>query len=160
MDFESMGTQHEGFRIQNNQRRAWLNTRRACRGSVSFGQEGRQQYRTRSQECKFANDCVDAIISRAARKEIQGITESVNFFVSQRNRSQRAEIVRRTREYLKAVQFDSDSLVVNFFCTKNDDPNSDLQSSDVIDFAARLFHLASKRGRVKSTVDEVFNEAI
>lgn len=66
----------------------------------------------------------------------------------------------RPREYLKATQFESESIVVNFFAIKNESGNSDITSSEIIDFAAKLFQIASKRGRIKSTNDEVFDEAV
>ncbi len=66
----------------------------------------------------------------------------------------------RRREYLKATQFESDSIAVNFFVIKNESGNSDITSSEIIDFAAKLFQVASKRGRIKSTNDEVFDEAV
>ncbi len=66
----------------------------------------------------------------------------------------------RRREYFKATQFESDSIVVNFFAIKNENGSSDITSSEIIDFAAKLFQVASKRGRVKSTNDEVFDEAV
>ncbi len=66
----------------------------------------------------------------------------------------------RRREYIKAMQLESDSMNVNFFAVKNKSGNSDITSSEIIDFSAKLFQLASKRGRVKSTTDEVFDEAV
>lgn len=68
--------------------------------------------------------------------------------------------MRRRREYLKATQFDSEAIAVKFFVIKNESGSSDITSSEIIDFAAKLFHLASKRGRIKLTNDEVFDEAV
>ena len=66
----------------------------------------------------------------------------------------------RRREYLKAAQFDSSSMSVECVAAKNESGTADVISSEIIDFAAKLFHLASKRGRVNSAETEVFDEAI
>lgn len=66
----------------------------------------------------------------------------------------------RRREYLKAAQFDSNSMVVNCIAAKNESETADVISSEVTDFAAKLFHLASKRGRINSAATEVFDEAV
>jgi len=66
----------------------------------------------------------------------------------------------RRREYSKAAQFNSSSMIVNCIAAKNESGMADLVSSEITDFAAKLFHLASKRGRINSAVKEVFNEAI
>ena len=65
----------------------------------------------------------------------------------------------RRREYLKATQVDLSSLAVNFFPIKNENVDSDIVSIEIVDFAAKLFILASKRGRVNSSIAEVFDEA-
>ncbi len=67
--------------------------------------------------------------------------------------------MRRRREYLKATQVDLSSLAVNFFPIKNENEDSDIVSSEIVDFIAKLFILASKRGRVSSSSTEVFDEA-
>ena len=64
------------------------------------------------------------------------------------------------REYKKAVELDANSLKVKMICVKNENGNPDIMSSEVIDIAARLFQLAAKRGRVKSTEIEVYDEAV
>ena len=66
----------------------------------------------------------------------------------------------RRREYLKATQFDSSSMSVKCVASKNESGAADVISSEIIDFAAKLFYLASKRGRVNSEETEVFDEAI
>lgn len=66
----------------------------------------------------------------------------------------------RRREYIRVIEFDPNSTPVKFYVVKNENGNSDVTSSEVIDFAAQLFYLASKRGRVKSTTGEVFDDAI
>ncbi len=66
----------------------------------------------------------------------------------------------RRREYLKAAQFDSSSMSVKCIAAKNESGTADIISSEITDFAAKLFHLASKRGRINSADAEVFDEAI
>ena len=68
--------------------------------------------------------------------------------------------MRRRREYKKAVQLGSNSLAVKMIGVRNENGNSDIVSSEVIDIVAQLFHLASKRGRVKSSGEEVYDEAV
>ena len=68
--------------------------------------------------------------------------------------------MRRQREYKKAVQFDSNSMNVKTIGVKNESGNSDISSSEVVDVAARIIQLASKRGRVKCSEDEVYDEAV
>lgn len=70
----------------------------------------------------------------------------------------------RRREYIKANQFDSSTMAINCFVTRNDngtaDGTADVTSSEIIELAAKLFYLSAKRGRVKSTNEEVFDEAV
>lgn len=66
----------------------------------------------------------------------------------------------RRREYLRAAQFNSNAMSINCIATKNENGMADLVSSEIMDFVAKLFHLASKRGPVKSEVTEVYDEAI
>lgn len=66
----------------------------------------------------------------------------------------------RRREYIRVTEFDPNSIPVRFYVVKNENGNSDITSSEVVDFAAQLFYLASKRGRVKSTAGEVFHDEI
>ena len=68
--------------------------------------------------------------------------------------------MRRRREYKKAVGLNVNSLKVKAIGVKNENGNSDITSSEVVDIAARLFQLASKRGRVKSFENEVYDEAV
>lgn len=66
----------------------------------------------------------------------------------------------RRGRYLKHDMFKVESLNVNFFGLVNGNGNADIVSSEVIDFAAKLFFLAAKRGPVKKNDTEVFDEAI
>lgn len=66
----------------------------------------------------------------------------------------------RRREYLKAVELNPNSIRVNIIGLRNDNPNADTVSSEVLNCAAKLFLLASKKGKTSIHDDEVFNEAV
>ena len=148
MDLINMRTQYEGRRIQINTGTTRLNSRRVIESSLPFWKESHQQYRNRSQESKLTDCGLDAIAIKSFAKEIKRITKFIDFPLSQRNRYQRAETMRRPREYLKAAHFDSSSMAVNFFVIINEKGTADITSSEIIDFTAKLFFLAAKRGRV------------
>lgn len=68
--------------------------------------------------------------------------------------------MRRRSGYSKANVFNADTMTVNLCGIKNETGNSDIDSVEIVEFAATLFRLASKRGRTKSISEEVLDEAI
>ncbi len=155
-----MRTQYEGRRIQSHKGTARLNSGRVSRSSLSFRKKSRQQYRKRSKKSKFANCCFDAVLVKSSSKEVEGIAKLIGFHISPREKYQKAETMSRRREYLNATQFDSNSTQVKCVATRNENVNADITSSEIIDFVAKLVHLAAKRGPVKSIDAEVFDEAV
>lgn len=67
--------------------------------------------------------------------------------------------MRRRREYQKATEFDLDSVVVNLHGISDHSSGNEARSLEVIDLAIQMIELASKRGRVRTREEEVFDEA-
>ncbi len=67
--------------------------------------------------------------------------------------------MRRRREYQKATEFDLDAIVVNLHGISDPSSGNEARSLEVIDLAIQMFELASKRGRVRTHEEEVFDEA-
>lgn len=66
----------------------------------------------------------------------------------------------RRREYIKTLPFESNSLKVKLLGVRNQNANADLISSEILDILAQLIQLAHKRGRMKSSNEEVYDEAV
>ena len=67
--------------------------------------------------------------------------------------------MRRIREYVKATILDPDSLKVNIKGVEDGTGQSEARSLEVIDLTIQMIRLASKRGRVKESDEEVADEA-
>ena len=63
------------------------------------------------------------------------------------------------RKYSKATVIDPDSLPVNLVSVEDKSEKNESRSIEVIDLAIQMIQLASKRGRVKRSAEEVFDEA-
>lgn len=160
MDSLRMRNPHEGHRIQNNQGRARSYPGTTFRGFVFGWKESYKQYRTGFSESEFTDRSIDEVVESPFRKEIQRTPAGTSFITSRDRRFERWSKMSRRREYIKVTEFDPNSTPVRFYVVKNENGNSDITSSEVVDFAAQLFYLASKRGRVKSTAGEVFHDEI
>lgn len=159
MDSASMRTHYEWHRIQNYKGAAGTYSGRACGCSLSFGEEGCEQYRTWCSESKSVNHRNHAIIIRSAQKAIQRITKLIDVVSKKRSCSQRTKIMKRRREYIASIKLDLNSLTIKFFPVYEFNENSQKRKSEAIQILANVILLASRRGRSNGISDEVLDEA-
>jgi len=67
--------------------------------------------------------------------------------------------MRRRREYIESFKIDLDSMDVNLIAIEDLSPNSVSRSKEVIELAAKMIRLASKKGPVAKAEREDFDAA-
>ena len=65
----------------------------------------------------------------------------------------------KRRHYANSAVLDIDSANVNLIAVNDASEGSEKRSAEVIDLAAQMIRLASKRGRVKKSTEEAQDEA-
>jgi hypothetical protein len=160
MYFRTMRKLYDRKAIQTSARPAWALSGRVSSFTKSFEQASSQQYRNGAAESKQTSVGHSSDSCGASRETLKGTSSAINVIPSGR-RSLETEVAmrRKRREYKKTMALEPESTVVNLFCIRDSSANSTQRSWEVIDLAAQLVRLSSKRGRVASDL-EVIDEKI
>jgi hypothetical protein len=150
---------HYRERVSGNQGRAWIVAGTTCGSFVAFGQKSCEQYRNWFEECWSVNVRCDASVCGTSRAQIEGIARASHFNFDPAISVLIEAQMRRLREYTKATSLDPSTLDVNLHGIEDLSGQSETRSLEVIDLAIQMIQLASKRGRVSESSDEVSDEA-